>query len=640
MAKDKKTKLADIHALALKNIDIAMLADRENRERALQDALFVAGEQWPQEVKLARQNRPMLTINRLPQFVRIVSNEVRQKPPSINIIPAEDGDRATAQVMEGMCRQIENISAADRVYSAALEDSCRCGMGFMKIYTDYADEDSFEQDIFIKHIRNPLSVIFDPDMQDMLGSDAKYATIFETMTVEAFKAKYPGKAYQSVGTDGTDKPTTFVWYEPERVKIAEHWVVEEEQAEIVKLQDGSVVDADEYEQLILQYQGAMQAQASNPEAQPIQQPIPPMIGGDGQPMMRKVKRKKVRCYIISGNEVLEGPFDWVGNRIPIIPVWGEIYRVGDNLVRHSLISFAKDSQRMLNYWRSASVESLALAPKAPWLVTKKQIEGLEGFWNSIGQGNPSYLIYNPDPQGGGRPERVQPAAPAAGMLQEAALSQDDLKATTGIYDASLGNRSNESSGIAIQARQDQGDISTYAFLDNLKNAVEEIGRIIVNIIPKIYDTQRQVRVLGKKDESEIIEVNNGRYDLQRGKYDVHIQTGPSFSSQREKFVAMAQEVARNAPQTLPILLPKILDALDMPDAEEIGQQLQQLLTPKPQEPNPKDQAQASKYQADADKVKVETAALVNDLVQSKLLDQFGGQMPTDDPMQGQIVSGQ
>ncbi len=614
----------DKHAEAMKRFDAAMEADRSNRLDGLDDMRFAAGEQWPTEVKESRRGRPCLTINRMPSFIRQVSNEVRLKPPAIKVLPAEDGDVQTAEVIEGLIRQIEASSKAKRIYSQALEDACRGGMGFFRIVTDYADETSFDQDIFLKPIENPLSVLFDPDMMDPMGRDAKFCFVIETMTPAAFKARYGEKAAGNLDGDNTTRPqTAWDWVSVDKVQVAEYWCVEEVPGKIVMLQSGEVVDVEDYDAAVMAYQAAVQAipigPDGMPQGDPPDPPPAPMIGPDGNPRVRDVKRKRVKMYVMSGSGFLGEEYEWPGNRIPIVPVWGEVYRVGDRKIRTSLIRWAKDSQRMMNYWRSASVEALALAPKAPWLVTADQIQGHEEMWRTAGNGNPAVLVYNSSPDG--PPQRVPPAPVQGAMLQETALAQDDMKATTGIYDASLGARSNETSGRAIMARQQEGDVSTFAFIDNLLAAVEEAGRIIVDILPRIYDVPRQIRILGKKMEPAIIRVNDGsQFDLTRGKYDVQVETGPSFTTAREKAAEVLSELLQSVPPLAPVLVPRLVEALSLPDGQEIAQEVRQIMQPQqpegPPEPKPpglKEQADAMYKQAQTRKLDVETAAMVSNL---------------------------
>jgi len=621
----------DEHKLALKRFSLALDADRDNRKRALEDAEFVAGEQWPQQVVDQRRGRPCLTINRLPTFVRQVSNEVRLKPPSINILPAEDGDRATAEVLEGLVRSIESRSKAKRIYARAIEDSSRCGMGFWRVDTEYANDETFDLDLVIRPISNPLGVLFDPDMTDPLGADAKFCFVIDTMTESAFREKYGEDASSGIDGDNTSQVNaTGEWSQGEKVQVAEYWCVKERDSEIVLLDNGETVDIEDYDKALEAFeqafsvyeQQAAQAAQNGGMVEPLPAMPRPVVGPDGKPRTRKVKRKKVVSYIMSGGDFLQGPFDWAGSRIPIIPVWGEEYRVGDRRVRTSLIHWSKDSQRMINYWRSASIEALALAPKAPWLVTADQIAGFEKEWASSGTGNPVVLRYNADPKAQSAPQRQMPPPMQTAMLQEAALAQDDLKATTGIYDASLGAKSNETSGKAILARQQEGDVGTFVFLDNLLSAVEETGRVIVDLVPKIYDVPRQIRILGKKMEADVISVNDGgQYDLTRGKYDVHIVTGPSFTTQRQMAADMFQQMLQSVPMLAPVLIPRMVAAMELPDGDEIAAEIAQAAQgqqQQPQQPDPKDLAQANKYQAEAEQTAFETA-----LAQSQLQNMQG-----------------
>lgn len=610
MAKVKKEEYT--HEEALERYKKALNADKENRERSLEDAEFCAGKQWPDAVENKRKEdgRPCLTINRMPAFVRQVSNEVRMKPPSIQVIPAEDGDMETAQVIEGMIRAIEAKSKAKRIYSKTIEDSARCNRGFMRVTTDYVDDKSFDQDIMIKSIDNPLSVLFDPDMTDPMGSDAEFCFVDETISREAAEAKFDGEDVSSMDGDKTTNTSNQTgWSDGDDIRIAEYWYVKKKNKKIVLLEDGQTADYSEYEKVATEYNQAISEYELNPLSEPPPQLIMPKLDAKGKPITRDVIERKVCSRLMSGKKFLTQEAEWAGTRIPIVPCWGEEFRVGERKLLTSVITWAKDSQRMINYWRSASVEALALAPKAPWLVTPNQVKGHENMWKSAGNANPSVLFYNPDPQAAGRPDRINPPPVQAAMLQEAALAQDDLKATTGIFDAALGAQSNETSGKAIIARQREGDVSTYAFLDNLLHAVEEIGRIIVDILPKIYDTPRQVRILGKKMESAIVKVNNeGSLELAKGRYDVHISTGSSVTTQRQEKSEAFLSLVQTAPSLAPILIPRLVEVLDIEDAKEIAEELR--AASQNQQPNPKDVASSKKDMATAQKTEVETFGLI------------------------------
>lgn len=648
-AKPANDEMETLLKEGLERFDRALEADQHNREHALECAEFTVGNQWPDEIKRRRQaeNRPCITINRAPAILRQVTNEVRIRPPAITVLPAEDGDVDTANVLEGLIRSIESVSKAKRIYSKTMEDAARVGMGFWRIRTGYKDEDSFEQDIFIEHIENPLSVLVDPDARDPMGSDWEFAFVLDTMTKDRFHEVYGDEASHDIDGDNTTQPDGYGgldssdWLQGDLVQVAEYFTYEKEERTLIILDDGTVLDAEEYDEAAQSYNDALgryqeamalqqqdmqvaiqeavaqgadpqQAQALAAQAQPeIEQPEAPpsvMTNEDGTPRTRDTIRKTVVSYIMSGKEILSGPHYHASNRIPIVPVWGEEYRVADRKVRHSVISNMMEPARVLNYWRTANVEALALAPKAPWLVTPKQIENFESQWRTVGQGNPSVLMYNRDSDGS-TPQRVAPAPVQTAMLQEAAIAADDIKATTGIYDASLGARSNETSGRAISARQAEGDVSTYVYLDNLLHAVEETGRIMVSMIPRIYDTDRSIRILGKKDEAAIVRVNDGgQFDLRIGKYDVSISTGASFSTRRQENVQTLTEILRTVPQVAQVLIPRIITAMDFDEAREIADEIKALSQgPQgPPPPDPKEMAQAQKYIAEAQGAQLDT----------------------------------
>ncbi len=575
-------------ALARRRYDDAINADRENREAGYDDVKFVASEQWPDAIKRAREleGRPCLTVNELPQYVRQVTGDMRLNRPSIKVAPAEDGDVAAAEVIEGLIRSIEDQSDATRVYVERLEDACRSNMGFMRVTTDYASDEAFDLDLRIRGIQNPFSVIGDPASEDPTWRDARFVFVYDDMPIEEFRAQYPDAATSGfeTSTAGTadseaGRSTMQGWRTADTVRVAEYWVCEYETVTLALLGDGRTVVASDIDGL----------------------------AGQGVAVLkvREARRKKVRQYLISGTEILSGPHEWPGDRIPIVPVWGECYRVGSRKLRKSLISDAKDAMRMKNFAHSAYVERTAMAPKAPWLVTPKHIEGFEQDWRGLATGNPSVLPYNPDPVSGTIPQRVAPAPIEAAWVQEMALATDMIKSTTGIYSASLGQQSNETSGKAILARQREGDVGSYVFVDNCLSAVREVGRILVNMIPFVYDAPRTVRIIGPMDEQAVAQINQpGGPDLTFGKYDVSVQTGPAFSTRRveaaESMIAFSQAVG---PQGAMLIADMIAKNSDWPQADEVAERFkamsQAMLPPQgPQPPDPAMVAAEQKMQAD------------------------------------------
>ena len=602
------------------------------RQKAADDIrfAFVPGEQWDVTVKAKRKNRPCYEFNRVRQSLRQITGEQRKNRPAVKIRATEQGDADTAEIFQGLIRNIESNSNADRAYDTAFQMSVSGGFGAFAILTEYADEEAFDQDIIVKEIRNPFSVYFDPAAQEFDKRDGLYAFITSLMGKEAFKAKYPKAAPVSFQDNLLDSRMQD-WFLDEEVRIAEYWMKEPVTKTMILLSDGRTVeDDDKYEQVKdeLAQQGITEIRR------------------------REVKTHKIMQYIVSGAEVLEGPTEWAGKYIPIVPVWGEMVNIAGQEIYSGMIRFARDAQKLYNANRTTAFESVAKSPKAPYLLTPVQLKGYQNLWDSANAEDYPYLPYNPDPQvPGGRPTRDPgPAVPAA-MVQMLSLDADDIKATTGIYDASLGARSNETSGRAITARQNQGETANFEYIDNLSRAIKFAGEIFVDLIPKIYDTQRTVRILGQDGAEKWVELNKPIVDeqtgqtivlndLSRGRYDVAVTVGPGFATQRmEMLDAMMQMSQSNSPDAI-VARYYAIKAMDIPGADEYAKVMRQMLlkqgilqptpedqkdAPPPQPPSPQEQLQMRSAEAD-----VQAKELANAKAQKEL------QAPPQQDNSGQI----
>lgn len=579
----------DILRAAKDAFRLAEEAEDDNRREAEDDIRFARlGEQWPAKVVEERQKegRPALTINKLPAFIRQVVNDARQNKPSIKVHPVDsNADKATAEIYDGLIRNIETTSSADVAYDTATESAVTGGFGYFRIGLDYAFEDTFDLDIKIERIGNPFSVYGDPHSTAADSSDWNSAFIVEMMSKDAFKRAYP-KATQTNwdGDDWQDMATP--WLEDEQVMVAEWWVREEYEKEVLLFADGSVFSLDE-----LKRQPELFAAYQAKALQPVQ--------------TRTAKCHRVVQHILTGAEVL-ATNPWPGQFIPIVPVYGDEINVKGKRYFRSLINPAKDSQRYFNAWRSTSMELAALSPRVPFIGPKGFAKS-DPNWSLANRANIPYLEYDVVPGMAAGPAR-QPidVGPAAGALQEALNASDDMKAIMGLYDASLGARSNETSGRAIMARQREGDVSTFHFQDNMTRAVRHGGRIVVDLIPKVYTKDRIVRVLGEdgkvatvplgqpqpvmgpdgqpqmqeNPETGAVEPVTRVYDLAAGKYDLSVKAGPSFTTRREEAAVQMTEMIRAFPQSAIVVGPELAKNLDWPGADKIAERLEQM-APKP-----------------------------------------------------------
>ena len=551
-------KDADLLALARERMDDAYSAELEHRERAEDDLRMVTGDQWPEEERLEREaeGRPTLTINLLAQNVRQVTGQIRSLNPAIRVTAADSAaSKETAEIMEGMIRHIEYKSDAASVYEQAAESAAACSMGYWRVRADYAEGDTFDQELMIERIYNPFSVFFDPLAKHPTRRDARYCFVVEEMDKDDFIAQYPDARPVDVTSDHKI-PHINQWGGKDTVVVAEYMWIEYTEETIGLLPSGQIIRG----------------------------PFPKGVQVGKQ---RKVRTPKVMWAKISAHDVLEGPQELPGRYIPVIAVMGEEWHLGEETYRSSVIRYAKDAQMLYNYARSTQAELTGAQPKAPYLVTTKQIEGLQNYWAEAGVKNRPFLPYNADPEAGA-PSRVPPPMSSQALMTELQVAAEDVKRTTGIYDASLGARSNETSGKAILARKEESQNATSIYSDNMVKAIQHTGCILVDMIPKIYDTQRIVRVLGEDGQEKMEQINalvmteQGPLpvnDMTVGKYDVRVQVGPSFSSRREEAREGMFEFLRAMPNAAPIIADLMAKMQDWPEADRVAERLRKTLPP-------------------------------------------------------------
>lgn len=530
-------------------------------ENAKNDILFgVLGEQWEQSDvdERRRKGRPCLTINKFPAYIRQVVNDSRQNRPRIRFRPVDDNaDPQTAEVLNGLIRNIEVSSKADIAYDSAIFQSVAGGFGYLRVNLDYAYDDTFEQDIKIERIENQFSVYPDPKAKSADGSDWNCCFITDRITRKEFQKKYPGKQF----TDFETEDAVHEWENDDGIWIAEYWKREEVEREICLLSDGSVVDEDVYEENLELYetQGVTKLET------------------------RTTKSYKVTQYIISGAEILEEN-EWVGKYIPIVPVYGEeIWLEGERSFK-SLIRDSKDPQRMLNYWRSTSTELVGGTSKAPYLGEEGSFIDPEK-WATSNVNNYSYLEYK---KGAPPPQKQQFAGVPVGVIQEGINASDDLQATMGMFGASIGMQDNAISGRAINARKLESDTGTFHFIDNLSRSLAHVGCIILDLIPHVYQPGRIIRVLGEdmRETQNVQLAQEGQqpdysniFDLTLGRYDVTVDVGPGYTTRRQEAAEQMIEFARVNPQAAGLISDLIAKNLDWPGAQEISDRFKAVLPP-------------------------------------------------------------
>ena len=544
---------------AMKFLRLASDADSNNRMEALEDLKFAAGDQWPVEIQNSRnlEARPCLTINKIDSYVRQVTNQQRQQRPRIKVHPVNnEADLKIAKIFEGITRHIEVNSNADTAYDNAFDYAVRMGWGYWRVETDYVREDSFDQEIYIRPIHNPFTVYFDPNSVEPDGSDAEQCLVTEVIPKATFREMYPDADDGSGFTLRATGDSSAEWVMKEDIRIAEYFHIERKATTLVLLSDGTKLYKEDL-----------------PDADMM------LAAGVTIVSERKTYKKVIKWCKVTSMQVLEEG-EWIGNYIPVIPVYGAQLTVEDKRKKFGLVRHAKDPQRMYNFWRTSQTESIALAPKAKWLLAEGQDEGHENEWAQANIKSAPVLRYKQtDIEGrvAPQPTRLQPEAPPQGIMEAASSINNDLQAVLGIFDPNQ-MPSGNISGKALNGQQQQIDLSNYHFYDNLTRSIKHTGKIILDLIPKIYDAERVMRIIGDDGQPDMVTINQRDAvgailnDVTVGEYDIVMDTGPGYQSKRIQAVeAMMPLMAKD--ELFKIAGDLVFRNMDFPGADIIADRL-------------------------------------------------------------------
>lgn len=572
---EKRSENADLVAKVRTRYKVMSEADQENRRLGMQDFKFVnvPGEQWDAEMTKERGKRPCYEFNELRIKCKRIINDMRANRPQPKVRGYEDADKQMADVIEGLTRNIWNTSDADTIIDNAGDYQVSAGFGAWRVVTEYESEQSFDQDIYVDAIPNPFCLYWDPAAKDSLKRDAEDWILTEKISRKAYETKYPGKEVVSFESDEFDDEED--WSEDEEVRVAEYWWKEPTDITLVKLSDGRVIEKDKLTELQKTAVSTIQVLGERP-----------------------AKSHKIMMALISGDAVLEKPKVCAGRQHRFVVVFGEQMVVDGKWKWWGLPRFSKDAQRNLNLTNTAAMEATARWLQAPYWMTAKQAEGHEkGIAEAFKQGFP-FALYNADPMAQGAPQRTGgPELPVA-MLELGNRASELLNSTSGIYQTNVGDRiPGAKSGRAIIATQQQGEIATFNFQDNMAKAVQRTYEIFLDLIPEVYDTARALRVLGSDGSESYVKINEpipGQVDpvtgtlqklndVKRGRFDVTITVGPNFQTKRQEAVEVYGEMFGNNPQLQQIAGDLFFKAMDAPYSDEIAERMKAVLPPQIQQ---------------------------------------------------------
>lgn len=600
----------------LKRFRLTASAGDAQRKSILAAKKFRSGDQWSDAVRIQREGgpaltgvaaqpqRPCLTIDRVSQPVRQVSNTIKNANITASVSP--NGGNATkeeAEILKDWMRRVQNDARSEAPIEWAADGAAEGGIGWFRLSTDYVEdavgEAVFDQDAKLSRILNNLTVYCDPWAKLPTRRDARFLFVTDDMPRDEFKRSYPNAKLSQMdefrGTGDGDG-----WATEDTIRVAEYWHCEYDDVRVVQTVDGQIyADTDD----------------------PTIPKIPEKLDKKSIKHDRIIQKPRYVCSIINAIEVLK-EYEWMGSRIPIFPILGEELNVDGRIVLRGVIQPAMDAQRMVNYTYSAAIETAALEPKSPWVATAAAVGAYKNIWQRANVDNNSWLPWDEYPVDGAMgqknsaPFRTPAGANIQAFVEMMSRSEEAVKATTGIFDPSLGNfNPNQQSGRAIQALQGQAEHANSNFVTNAQMSVLDLATEMVYIAPKILDRPgRVLSVLGIDENARHVmlgqpftEGQDGQpqpligpdgqpltaddmqnlqagmakfYDLSKGRYGVAVQTGKSFlTRQQEGSAAMGALIPNLPPQMAAAVTPSFIKTLDFPDAEKIAEIAQRTLPP-------------------------------------------------------------
>lgn len=608
-----------IHALAIKRFTRVENKERDQRKLAVEDIKFGQTEdgQWDEGAKEKRKNRPRFTINRVAGAIDQLIGDQRQNRTALKVRPVSGGaTEDTAKTMEGLIRNIESNSKASNAYDTAFDEVVNGGFGGWRITTEFDEEDPFIQTIKIKQMNTATTSLWFDDSAEVYDKrDAQWAFVTFDMPKDEHEDKFPDSPLTGWSQEQFNTSSCNDWVRDNTVRIAEYWVKTPVTKEIALLSDGRVIDSEEEKSVLDELAEA----------------------GITVKKTRKVKSHKIEMYLMDGSTILEGPKKWAGKHIPLIPMYGRQSHIEGKTYTRGITRFAKDANRIYNYTTSAAIEAAALAPKDPIWYTPMQAKGHEAKYRTFNNSNSPFMPYNADPKAPGAPQRGGAPAVQSAFINQIQQASMDLFHVTGMQPPSIGTNPELKSGKAIQAQERQGDRGSFIFSDNLVKSQQYCAEILIDLIPRIYDTERQVRIMAQDGETENVEINTVNQevidqetgkpelvnDLSFGKYDVVAESGPAFATQRQESAQQIIELIGSSPQFEALAMDLVAKDLPILESKELTkrvrkqmiqsgliepteQEIEDLGLNQPQQPDPQ-------QTAITDNILVQTEKLMSDI---------------------------
>lgn len=598
-----------------------------NNEHGTELKSFLMGTQWEDtEVKYYRKhNKHPLTINKLYAIEKqLIGEEIQNSPnlklTAVNYSPDDPEVSKKVKLHEDMIQTIEYNSATNVAYKTTYKNQIEFGYGGLFVYTDYRNEESFDQEIKIMAAEEPQSFYWDPSARLMDKSDGEYCGIISWMAIEEFKKKYPEIDISDVKnvSFSTQDDILFRWIDEDNISIADHYQKIWKKKRICRLSDGSVVDKKELdsvlrkkrESLKLLEQIEMLSQAEG-KAVNLTRGIDRIEVVDE----RETSYCTIKHFRLVRNAILEED-DFPGKYLPSVFVDGDSHYLDGRQYTKTFIDFALDAQKFLNYCATETMSYIRGGRKEKFLTTKTHLQGNESAWRGIDNDNLS-LPYNPDPMAP-PPSPIPPLDIPQTLLQQYQRAENDLHTILGRYESGVGAPSREISGRAVDSRIRQGNITSMDAPDNLRLAQEQVGRIIMDLVPTVYDTYRTFTVEKTGVGKQTIEINKkidkDKYEnkIEKDDFNLEIVAGSSFAQQKAENYTQLMDLIAHIPDFGKIIPDLAAENLGLSNTPKIVERARTYLIPQiamqergepppPPQPDPQQQLMASMAQAEQKK---------------------------------------
>jgi chemotaxis signal transduction protein len=571
--------------------------EAEARSRFDYDYKFANGDahnkyQWDADVVLRREleEKPILTINKVQQHNLLIINDSKQNKYGIRVRPVSDeATFQAAEIYQELVYHVEYISSAENVYDSAIVWQVEAGKGFWYVDTDYENDHTFNQEIYIRPIKDPRSVLCDPHTIMPDDSDMRWALIVEELEKSVYRKKYPKYAALSDATPLLDTIYSNEWAGKDKIRLAIFYKKEEEEDRYITfIDDKETQQEGRYSQLTAEGKKWYNDHKDLPTSRE-----------------RNIVTENITKYKIAGNRIVEKT-PWLGKIIPVVKLAG-VETVIDGVYdcrghTRALIN----AQQMYNYNTSSNTEFGAQQTKSPWVAPQAAIAGYEEYYRTASNINHSYLPYNHMDDDGNAipaPQKNQGIGPGTAYIESLKIAQNEMMMASGQWQSQVGENENAKSGVAINARQRQGDKATYHFIDNQAIAIRKTGKIIIDLIPKVYDTERVKKILARDGRRMHIQVKPGAeqamsepevvnpdqditkqitkvvFDPTVGDYDIQSDSGPSYATRRqEQFNALTQIAAQNK-EFMQIGGDLYFKSADFPDADILAERWRRIIPP-------------------------------------------------------------